>query len=156
MSNSDKPAAKSGERRQPRLMDVQRLQSTVDELTGKVKVLEAMVAAQADSLAKSPFAELTFEQICTGIAYGIAVLQPGGSVLDYQVGQRMKRSIRALKAVMTGDESLYEDKPERRERVQPGAKVTPVEPIAAAHGEPVTVTGKQTTAQRLGLTPPRR
>lgn len=148
MTTPKKTAAKSGDRRQPRLQDIERLESKVEQLTGKVEAYDALLASKGSS----PFDGMTFDQVCAGFAYAIAVLQPGAQTLDYLVGQRIKRSMRALNAVMSGDESLYEDRPKRRVVTEPGAKVTPMEGVKA---EPVQA-APVSTAEALGLTPPTR
>lgn len=151
MTTPKKTAAKSGDRRQPRLQDIERLESKVEQLTGKFQAYDDLLAAKGSS----PFDGMTFDQVCAGFAYAIAVLQPGAQTLDYLVGQRIKRSMRALKAVMADDESMYEDRPKRRSRPTPGAVETPVEGVKA-EAESVSSSEKVTTAEALGLTPPTR
>ena len=127
MTNPKKPAAKSGDRRQPRLQDIERLESKVEQLTGQVEVLQAMVTAQAESASKSPCAGLDFDQAVAGLAFAAVSLTPGG-VLDYQVAQRIKHAMRGFKAVLTGDDSLLQDKPKKRTRPTADARVTNVTP----------------------------
>lgn len=145
MSEPKKSAAKSGDRRQPRLQDVQRLQTTVDELSGQVNILQAMVTAQAEADGTSPFKGLEFEEVCAGLAFAAVSLQ-GGPVLDYQVSQRVRHAMRGLKAVLTGDDSLLQDRPKARKKREPGAKLTHVQPSGNAEAG-VTISGPATPAR---------
>lgn len=138
MTKDDDSGAKSGERRQPRLMDLQRFESKVDELTGEVAALRAIVVAQTEAANTSPFKGATLDQVATCMAFMIGLNQPGG-VLDYQVKQRAEHALRGIKAMLTDDDSLLQDKPKRRAGPTPGGTRIDIhdgskDRILAAHG----------------------
>lgn len=131
MTTPKPKGAKSGDSRQPRLQDITRIEEKCDALSGKVDLLTELAVAGA----KSPFAGLTFEQALCGLAFAMTSTQPGGTSADYIIAQRVKHAIRGLNAVITGDESLLQDKPKKHTRVEPSAVVTTVgettQPVAA-------------------------
>lgn len=129
MTDSNKAGA-SGERRQPRLMDLQRAEEKCDQLAGEVSALRAEVSDLRKAVASSPFAGLEFDNVITALAYVVGMNQPGG-VLDYQVKQRASHALRGLKALFTGDDSGLQDRPTPYVQPKASARLTHIQPSAS-------------------------
>ena len=124
--SAKKSAAKSGERRQPRLMDLQRLEGEVSELKGIVGELRSQVADYRQALTTSPFAGLDLNDALLCIASVLGQVAQGQSK-DYQILGRSKSALRAIEAFISGDESGLQDKPRARVKAKASGVVTKVQ-----------------------------
>jgi hypothetical protein len=108
-------------------MDLQRLETKVDNLSGEVEVLRESNKTLTEALLKSPFQGMDLNGILTAAAYIFSVNQPG-QIADYQIYTRSKHAMRGIEALLTGNTDLLQDKPKKRGRAKAGASVTHVQP----------------------------
>ena len=140
----------AGSARQVRLMDLTRLETKVDQLTGEVTSLRAEASDLRTALNTSPFAGISLDAVTTMLSFVAALGQPGGCE-DYVIKQRATHVMRGIQAMLLNDDSLLQDKPRVRGEVRPGAVETPVQ---LSDSETASIAAQVQAATGVSLIPP--
>ncbi len=100
---SPAPKSKSGDKRQPRLQDVQRLEEKVAALEAEVRVAREAMNAAVEKMGQNPFLGLTFDDVFAGVMYAMSAANTSvklGAKAIHQRGQTLLKAFR----VFRGDE----------------------------------------------------
>lgn len=94
---ASKPKSASGSKRQPRLQDVQRLESEVADLKAEVAAATALMQEVKNGLSQNPFSGMTFEDVFVGMMYAMVASSPNVNLKPkaiFQRGQTLLESFR--------------------------------------------------------------